>query len=361
MGLVAGNNCLQKKTAFNNTITVAKAIGIICVVVGHSGCPEYIRNLIYLFHMPLFFFISGYCFKDKYLNVFRDFARQRIKGLYLPFIKWTCLFVLLHNLFFCLNLYNPQFGIGNGVLYYNFRDILLHLFYAIFRFDSQEQLLGVFWFINSLFFGYFIFYFCLKFIDKSYFSLLILMILAYLLILFNVKVPYIGFRSIYPAFFITLGYIYKHRIEQSIPSHRMHLLFFLGGGLLIAAFFLKTEILKVSISSFFPYTLFAFIGCLFIINISKFICEYCNRYFTFISYIGNHSFEIMTLHFLSFKLVSLIIINTSNLPSGMLAAFPVLSYGEPNEWWILYSITGIMIPLLYCVFKDNIHNIFKRN
>lgn len=38
----------------NNIIDIAKGIGIILVVAGHS--MEWPKNFIYLFHMPLFFF-----------------------------------------------------------------------------------------------------------------------------------------------------------------------------------------------------------------------------------------------------------------------------------------------------------------
>ena len=47
-------------------IDIAKIIGIALVVLGHvSGSGEgpelvCIRNLVYQFHVPLFFFLSGY-------------------------------------------------------------------------------------------------------------------------------------------------------------------------------------------------------------------------------------------------------------------------------------------------------------
>ena len=42
-------------------IDAAKAIGIVLVVLGHApGRPDAVATLIYGFHMPLFFFISGY-------------------------------------------------------------------------------------------------------------------------------------------------------------------------------------------------------------------------------------------------------------------------------------------------------------
>ena len=36
-------------------IDIAKAIGIICVLIGHSFTADRIVILIYAFHMPLFF------------------------------------------------------------------------------------------------------------------------------------------------------------------------------------------------------------------------------------------------------------------------------------------------------------------
>lgn len=42
----------------NNYIAIAKALGIMLMVVGHSGCPDYLYRFIYMFHMPLFFSVQ---------------------------------------------------------------------------------------------------------------------------------------------------------------------------------------------------------------------------------------------------------------------------------------------------------------
>ena len=34
-------------------------------VAAHAGIPDVISRFIVMFHMPLFFFMSGYCFKEK--------------------------------------------------------------------------------------------------------------------------------------------------------------------------------------------------------------------------------------------------------------------------------------------------------
>lgn len=49
----------------NSVLDIARAIVIILVVVGHSGVDKYARDSIYLFHMPLFFFISGILLKQR--------------------------------------------------------------------------------------------------------------------------------------------------------------------------------------------------------------------------------------------------------------------------------------------------------
>ena len=84
----------------NNYIAIAKALGIMLMVVGHSGCPDYLYRFIYMFHMPLFFFCSGFFMKpaEKVVDV-RKFVFRRFKGLYWPYVKWGLLFLLFHNLF----------------------------------------------------------------------------------------------------------------------------------------------------------------------------------------------------------------------------------------------------------------------
>ena len=52
----------------NDTITIMKAFAIICMVAGHSYTGSHIEGFVGLFHMPVFFFCSGYCFKEKYLS-----------------------------------------------------------------------------------------------------------------------------------------------------------------------------------------------------------------------------------------------------------------------------------------------------
>ena len=54
-------------------ISIAKAFGIILMVVGHSGCPQIINSFIYQFHMPLFFIMAGICLKEENIRNLSNF------------------------------------------------------------------------------------------------------------------------------------------------------------------------------------------------------------------------------------------------------------------------------------------------
>ena len=71
----------------NPTIDVMKGVGISLVVLGHVWTsPELLQKIIYAFHMPLFFVISGYLFNEtKRMEVpFQKFLLSRFQRLYLP-------------------------------------------------------------------------------------------------------------------------------------------------------------------------------------------------------------------------------------------------------------------------------------
>ena len=63
-------------------VDMAKGYGIILVIFGHLH-PKYIVTWIYSFHMPLFFFLSGYCFHVR--TPFKDFLKRKISTMIIPY------------------------------------------------------------------------------------------------------------------------------------------------------------------------------------------------------------------------------------------------------------------------------------
>lgn len=70
-------------------IDVAKGIGILMVVWAHILLVGVSHSVIYAFHMPLFFFISGLLFnKEKYFSLVH-FIKQRTKRLFVPYLWYS--------------------------------------------------------------------------------------------------------------------------------------------------------------------------------------------------------------------------------------------------------------------------------
>lgn len=67
-------------------IDIAKGIGILLIIIGHSPFSQFIKDVIYTFHIPLFFFISGYLFNwGKYKKNINQFLVNKIKRLVIPY------------------------------------------------------------------------------------------------------------------------------------------------------------------------------------------------------------------------------------------------------------------------------------
>lgn len=69
-----------------DTIDIAKGIGILFVIFAHVNYTPEVLVLIYSFHMPLFFILSGVLFKREKYESFRTFIKRRLNTLILPYI-----------------------------------------------------------------------------------------------------------------------------------------------------------------------------------------------------------------------------------------------------------------------------------
>lgn len=79
-------------TQRDNTFDVMKGIGILAMIVGHSPIPELLNRFIFVWHMPLFFLVSGYFFKPKPVG---EYMRRNARQLILPYAVTSLLMILL--------------------------------------------------------------------------------------------------------------------------------------------------------------------------------------------------------------------------------------------------------------------------
>jgi fucose 4-O-acetylase-like acetyltransferase len=73
-------------------IDFAKSIGIWLVIIGHMEIPAHMEKFIFAFHMPLFFFISGYLEKNS--GNIKETILNGIKTLLIPYMLLYGLFYL---------------------------------------------------------------------------------------------------------------------------------------------------------------------------------------------------------------------------------------------------------------------------
>lgn len=200
-------NTINKR---NNTIDVAKGLGIIFVILGHVLAHDtYIGTIIYSFHMPLFFVVSGVFAKsscEKY-NFF-EYLKKNIKALILPYMLFLAICILV-------TLSVPEW---RGEI--NKDNIINALYYCNPWFWKAGHL----WFLVALFEAKIAFYFYYKIIlNKEKIWLNIGSLIALFIAGFYVEsvAEFIGFSlpfrlgsAVMACAFFTLGYLLRDYIKN---------------------------------------------------------------------------------------------------------------------------------------------------
>ena len=139
----------------DNYISVAKALGIILVVMGHSGCPVMLSKFLGFFHMPLFFILSGFFYREENTRHPVQYLNKKIIGLYWPYQKWVLPFLWLYNLLFLLGFYSTDMGFLNNVGSHalSFKEICIRTITNLLFFTGSTPLTSGVWFISCLFYG----------------------------------------------------------------------------------------------------------------------------------------------------------------------------------------------------------------
>lgn len=338
------------------------------MVMAHSHCPIICREAISLFHMPLFFLASGYCFKEEYIYDISKFINKRIKRIWWPYVKWMILFILLHNIFFHLNILNDMYGLPDRhSSLYSPNEIITHCIRAAI-FDSSEDLLGGFWFLKSLFWGSFIFYVLITaakrlqlkktikfpFLHVGFMLLLISWLLSIEYREFTVL--HISSWDFHAAFFIWCGFAYK-KVHWECDI-RLTVLFGITS-IIIGVLYWPCSMTDITFTHFLPFTITAILSTWMCFSICRLVHLYIWKYpFSLFQgifrFIGDNTMTILTWHFLSFKLVSLFLIIKHSLPIEQLAEYPVIKMFDSGFVWIAYSCVGLFIPLLLAVLNKYI-------
>lgn len=289
------SNCKSKSR--NYTISIAKAIGIILMVIGHVYDKEsWGIHFIYMFHMPLFFILSGYFFVQPMSreNVFQ-YCWKRIKGLYIPFLKWTLFFIAIHNLLL-------QFQIGSDV--YDLSMILKYILISALTFVGTEPVLVGFWFLKALFtaavFYELLSYACIKINVSFYVIPLVVLVLILMQMFFDMHSKTLLGMTLGTLYMFFGTFLKKNLILFTKDIYLIGLCCCLLV-FLISRFYTDvytTEMLQVDKITVLPFVITGFMGGVFVLSLSVFLSD--NLHFllrNFIAYIGNNTLVILALHY----------------------------------------------------------------
>ena len=353
----------------NTTISIAKGIAIILMVVAHAEAPGWLCKFTFEFHMPLFFITAGFFFSKKYLTDEATFVKKRVKGLYWPFVKWSVIFLILHNWMFDIGILNEVYGNEHGgVLHpwsaHQIQQNLWNIFTAMGGYDAF--LCGAFWFFRGLFVAsilYLIIYKVLLYLlpkraesATPYLICLIMLLLCGWKTWEGLKVINLvqgGYRDMMGCFFFGVGFIFRQYVDsyrRLMARYYTDVWTTLLFGIVV---FLFSKYLTANMNWRSTFTQFlslpvpAILGFLMTYNISSWIDKGQNWFKQFLVYTGDHTLYIFIFHIISYKTVSLLKIWYYGLDSRQIGCHMVIhDHSQEDCFWILYTIAGVGLPLL---------------
>ncbi|MFM7265247.1 MAG: acyltransferase family protein, partial [Cyanobium sp.] len=124
-------------------------LGVLLVVLGHMNIPARASQLIYSFHVPLFFIASGYAMALSRQTGFRTFLQRRWRSLILPYLLFSLLGLAALLLFLPRDA-DVRYTLGRsllGILYGNGavspKTVLTPLWFLTCLFSSELLFLAV--------------------------------------------------------------------------------------------------------------------------------------------------------------------------------------------------------------------------
>ena len=336
-----------EKAQRDSYIDVIKGIGIFSIVIGHASWDIqvdsntiHIGAFVYLYHLAIFFFCTGYLYKDV-VDDYWKFVAKKLRGLYRPFIIYSFLYMLCRNLFI-------DMGILQGDKYTG--GMWLITFTNVLTFNSIAELLSAFWFLPVLFFAI-CFYAAINYLTRNFSSYFKHggRVLCYLLIgiaglftvdqkyglLYNLQISYLMVPVIALGHYFAL---YKEILKKIVNVFGLVISF------AILVFVIESNVGIIELINFmiinkllfYPVTL---CGIWFCLCLGKVICRssWLEKAF---SIAGRMSLDIMALHFLSFKLVDYVACHVLGNTEFM-NTFPHTFV----RLWPVYYIVGMVIPI----------------
>lgn len=337
----------------DTSISILRFLIIVAIVFGHigfsaSGNGSDIHNIIYFYHIPLFFFVEGCLYKkDSFIKVIiRD-----IKKLYIPFSICSIIFILSRDIFINLGFYKSgEVSNLKGLL--SIRTCI-----DVFSFRYSEPLLGIIWIMPCLFFVKTIFLIIDKIIEKvKFFSdsrdIVLPFIMPILLIIglnYGLSNSFLNFKFdvvLVAIFFYYLGSEYRNN-EGKVP-----LKFTIAIPIVIVMWqntkygFTDVNNRMYINAAFFLFNALSgiYINLCLINFVKNFRSDSIKKG---VYAIGNSFYFILVLHFTVFKFITFMKLKMeSSSIENLKFIFPGDVIYLSWVWIIIYVLLGIIIPAI---------------
>ena len=320
-------------------LDMARGIGMILVVYGHSYGPE--NRYVYLFHMPLFFILSGFLYNDQH-SFFR-FLLKKITTLYIPFAGWN-LIVMLVRLAWAnhLGLLTPELLDGR-------LECMKLMFLTL---GKDGTYMGATWFLGALF----VVSIAYKLVDmiiprlKCKQFLIFLIFGAVAIYGFTHTLPYLQSRTLILSFFFAFGRFLKlhentfERFTGMIMAILVSVLYW------IIAQFTSADMGSNEYTNPALFVICALLGSFVVICISMCLERSRFRITEILRWplrlIGKNSMDILIWQFVAFRFCVAFQLYLEKVP--LIQVFEVESrYNTSGYWWLLYLAVGIILPLIW--------------
>ena len=329
-------------------IDTAKGIGIFLVVLGHNYIPPPIFGYFYTFHMPLFFFLSGFLFHPGKYTKLSDYIARKFKTLIIPYILFA-IAGLVYALLFINKFWLESFDLQQHLIKPG-----LNTFIGI-----NLNIVSIpLWFIPCLFLTEIIFFTLHKHLKVSW--KLIIGIIATSLI--GLSLTYLSrkmYWSLNTAFIAVIFYGAGFFIRNLIKNNKFSLqdkmnnhslLLFCVLGLAINFFFYKIngapDMFDNDYHNFLYYVLGALAGIDAYIIISNFINKFLPK-FKILNFLGQHSLIILGLHLIVLDFVRDMARFHGPLINLFVPTGPSLLFG------LIYTISTLLLlwPIILLIDK----------
>ena len=279
---------------------VAKGIGMLCIIAGHLDIHQIVK-LVYPFHVPLFFIISGY-----FLNENKDVKKvlwKKCKNLFIPYILTIFMEIILSSIYILLRTQDGTTGIQNMA-----RNKIISGIYAS---GMKNPLLkgvesvGAIWFLPTLFVSVMIVLLLIHF--KYSFVYIITLFFTGILISKIVWLPFGIAVGMCGSLFVFAGwYLKKTSILQNPYLWILSLIVYLIE--------ISLNLFVIVASNHYPHYITSFNAILIslgVIILAKYI-EYIRYISDFLSFFGRNSLIVLCVHTIELRYFPW---EKSNMPS----------------------------------------------